>query len=146
MKHNKNFLATLAILLVISLMKPAWCVAFCFEEAGKAFDIDPAVLEAIAKVESNFNPAAVNYNRNGTYDFGLMQINSTWYKVLGEKIWMRLGNPCVNVYVSAWILRQCLDRHGNIEDALACYNAGNRLKAGRAYARKVMREIKRDRE
>jgi len=140
---NKNFLV---ILLVIFLMKPAWCAAFCFEEAGKAFDIDPAVLEAIARVESNYDPGAVNYNRDGSYDFGLMQINSSWYEVLGEKIWMRLGDPCVNIYVSAWILRQCLDRHGDIEDALACYNAGGRLKAGRAYARKVLREIGRKKQ
>jgi len=131
----------LAVLLAIFLIKPGLSLAFCFEEAGKAFAIDPAVVEAIAKVESNFNPKAVNYNRDGTYDFGLMQINSLWYEVLGEGIWLKLGNPCVNVYVSVWILRQCLDKYGNIFDALACYNAGGRIKAGRAYARKVMAEV-----
>lgn len=32
----------------------------------------------IAKNESNFNPIAYNYNRNGSFDVGLFQINQIW--------------------------------------------------------------------
>lgn len=37
-------------------------------------------LFCIAKMESSFNAAAVNSNRNGTFDVGLFQINSVWQK------------------------------------------------------------------
>jgi len=35
-------------------------------------------LFCIAKMESSFNPAAKNVNKNGTVDVGLFQINSVW--------------------------------------------------------------------
>lgn len=38
----------------------------------------------IAKNESSFNPLAYNYNRNGSFDVGLFQINQTW------KQWCRM--------------------------------------------------------
>jgi len=65
----------------------------CFTEAGNSYNISPLLLWSIAKHESRFNPAAVNRNRNGTYDFGVMQINSSWYGVLGHERWMSLGDP-----------------------------------------------------
>lgn len=78
---------------------------------------------AIAKVESNFRPSAINWNHNGTYDFGLMQINSSWYKVLGHERWMMLSDPCYNVRVAAWILKQCIMKHGYTWRAVGCYHS-----------------------
>ena len=82
--------------------------AFCFEEAGEKYGVSPQLLWAIAKTESHFNPSAVNYNRNGSFDYGLMQVNSSWYGELGRERWMRLGDACYNVQVGAWILSQCI--------------------------------------
>jgi hypothetical protein len=39
---------------------------------------DLANVTAGTRTESSLNPRAVNVNRNGSYDVGLMQINSTW--------------------------------------------------------------------
>ncbi|MGD0232133.1 MAG: lytic transglycosylase domain-containing protein, partial [Syntrophorhabdales bacterium] len=78
--------------------------AFCFEEAGAKYGVSPQLLWAIAKAESNFNPAALNYNKNHSFDYGLMQINSSWYRELGHERWMRLDDACYNVQVGAWIL------------------------------------------
>lgn len=39
----------------------------------------------IANMESSLNPSAINYNRNGTVDIGLFQINSIWNKKCGLK-------------------------------------------------------------
>jgi hypothetical protein len=39
----------------------------------------------IAKNESNFNPLAYNYNKNGSFDVGLFQINQIWKKWCGMR-------------------------------------------------------------
>jgi len=41
---------------------------------------DIPVMYCIANLESSFNPKAVNYNRNNTYDTGIFQINDIWLK------------------------------------------------------------------
>jgi len=102
------------------------CYGFCFKRAGLAYQVSPRLLEAIARVESNMDPQAVNHNRDGSYDYGLMQINSRWQKVLGKR-WRYVSNACYNVMVGAWILRQCIDRYGYTWDAVACYHTGKGL-------------------
>ncbi|OPY60382.1 MAG: Transglycosylase SLT domain protein [Syntrophorhabdaceae bacterium PtaU1.Bin034] len=54
----------------------------CFDEAGERYRISPQLLWAIAKTESNFSATAVNHNNNGSFDYGVMQINSSWYREL----------------------------------------------------------------
>ncbi len=111
------------------LILPATATAFCFEEAGEQFGVSPAILWVIAKEESDFDPAAVNLNKNGTYDFGLMQINSWWAGILGSEVWSSLGEPCYNVKVGAWILSRCIQAHGYTWEAIGCYNSrGHRAK------------------
>ncbi len=113
----------------------------CFTEAGNSYNISPLLLWSIAKHESRFNPAAVNRNRNGTYDFGVMQINSSWYGVLGHERWMSLGDPCFNIHVGAWILSECVARHGYTWAAVGCYNSSNRVRAA-TYSQKIMSILK----
>lgn len=98
---------------------------FCFDKAAQLYGLNAELLKAIAKVESNFNPAAVHYNKNGTYDYGLMQINSSWYSVLGRERWLRLGDPCYNILVGAWILKNCILQYGYIWRAVGCYHSPN---------------------
>ncbi len=119
---------------------PRTVSAFCFEEAGGRYGISPLLLWSIAKQESNFNPHAVGRNSNGTYDYGLMQINSSWEKRLGKDLWMKLGDPCTNVKTGAWILSQCIRRHGYTWKAVGCYNSNTPGKRER-YAGKIARII-----
>ena len=114
--------------------------AFCFEEAGAEYNISPQLLWAIAKNESNFNPSAVNQNKNGSFDYGVMQINSWWYSKLGHERWMRLNDPCYNVRVGAWILSQCIKKYGYTWDAVGCYNSPNKER-GNIYAHKVYKNV-----
>ena len=117
--------------------------------AGERYGIPPALLKAIAQVESSLDPQAVNHNKNGSYDFGLMQINTYWQKTLGD-YWNEIADPCYNVIVGAWILRQCFDRYGYSWDSVACYNIGKPVnqttgaKKERAlcYIQKVQQAIK----
>lgn len=113
---------------------------FCFEEAGRLYGVSPLLLWGIAKVESKFNPRAINYNSNGTYDFGVMQINSTWYRILGKEIWSRLAEPCFNIHVGAWVLAQCVQRYGHTWRAVGCYNASSEKKRV-AYAQKIAKAL-----
>ena len=116
--------------------------AFCFEEAGMQYGINPQILRAIAKVESNFNPAAVNYNTNGTYDFGLMQINSIWAPTIGKQRWSTLGEPCNNVKTGAWILSMCMAKYGYTWKAIGCYNSQTPEKRDR-YSKRVFEQLQR---
>lgn len=135
-KCIKQILATLALVLCVY----SYADAFCFEEAGEEYNVSPLVLRSIAKGESNFNPSAINYNKNGSYDYGLMQINSFWHKELGPELWNNLADPCTNVRVGAWILAECISRLGSTWEAVGCYNAVNPAKR-RKYATKVYREV-----
>lgn len=97
--------------------------SFCFEQAGKEYNIAPELLYTIADYESLFNSNAIHYNKNGTYDYGLMQINSWWYDKLGPELWDALADPCTNVKVGAYILAMCIQRYGYTWDAVGCYHS-----------------------
>ncbi len=117
----------------------------CFQEAAHEFKIAPEILKAISKVESGHNPRAINYNKNGSVDFGHMQINSVWRKELKEK-YKYLGSPCYNTRVGAWILDRCIKQYGYNYKAVACYHTGpittpKKIKNGSVYVKKVQREI-----
>jgi hypothetical protein len=113
----------LSVVAILSLALGTNAHAFCFEEAGAEYGINPQILRAIAKVESNFNPRAVNKNSNGTFDFGLMQINSSWAATLGKERWNSLGDACSNTKTGAWILSMCMNKYGYTWKAIGCYNS-----------------------
>lgn len=134
-----KFIPALAALL-LALASDA--SAFCFEEAGRQYGINPQILRAIAKVESNFNPAAINYNTNGTYDFGLMQINTIWAPTIGKERWKSLGDPCNSVKTGAWILSMCMEKYGYTWKAIGCYNSQTPDKRDK-YSKKVFDQLQR---
>ncbi|WP_321790393.1 lytic transglycosylase domain-containing protein [Burkholderia pyrrocinia] len=117
----------------------------CFTQAGERHGIDPLLLVAIAKVESSLNPRAINYNRNGTYDIGLMQINSSHLPRLiktGVTHKRLINEPCTSIDTGASILSGFIERHGYTWNAVGAYNAGSSAKrepARKSYATKVWR-------
>lgn len=114
--------------------------SFCFEEASKKYGLNPDLLRAIAKVESGFNKSAINRNSNGSVDIGLMQINSVWLNRLGLDKSKLLNDPCLNINVAAYILSDCIDRHGYTWEAIGCYNAVSQHKRVR-YSWKIHNEL-----
>ncbi len=97
----------------------------CWEEVGRRYNINPYLLAAIAKTESNFKANAVRHNSNGTKDIGVMQINSLWLPELA-KYGVRendLFDPCVNISVGAWILNQRQGNYGNTWEAVGTYHS-----------------------
>jgi len=141
---KKIVITGLFLLLLSPRIAPA--ESLCFDEAGRDYGINPRILRAIAKVESNYNPRAINRNTNGTYDFGVMQINSLWYSVLGKERWNSLGDPCTNIKTGASILSSCIESYGYTWDAIGCYNSRTPDKRDK-YARMVFRQMQQiDRE
>ena len=98
----------------------------CLERAADWAEVHPTLLRAIAWVESHGDPRALAYNRDGSYDIGLMQINSSWYYRGLKPWWMSLRHPCVNVAAAAWVLKHCTLSYGYTWDAVGCYHAGER--------------------
>lgn len=100
--------------------------AYCWQEAGNKYNISPILLYAIAKHESGLRSNLISsLNSDGTYDIGLMQINSRHLPVLAqygisEKT---LLNGCTSAYVAAWLLADNFKRMGNTWTAVGAYNA-----------------------
>jgi len=142
-------LARVVLGLLVMLACTRTASATCWESAGVQYGVHPWLLAAIAKVESDFNPQAVNdahVAQTGSMDIGLMQINSGWLPLLARHgvTRERLFDACTSVTVAAWILAGLFARYGVTWEAVGAYNAGcTRLEpadcaARRAgYARKV---------
>ncbi len=110
----------------------------CFNSAGNYYHVSPVLLKSIAIVESGLNQNAVNYDSDGTYDMGIMQVNSSWKKTIGNLRWdAAKRNVCYNIFVGAWILSKCVRRFGYNWQAVSCYNAGERGRANNKYAKQV---------
>ncbi len=135
----------LSLLLGLSTTFEYSASAFCYEDAGSRYGISPHLLRAIAKGESSFNPVAINHNANGSYDYGLMQINSSWEPTLRRMgiSWDRLADPCMNVMVGAWVLSRCIHDYGYTWTAVGCYNSRTPSKRDR-YASRIARIVNRE--
>lgn len=126
----------------------ALVAANCWIAAATAFNLPPALLYAVAEVESGFKPDAIAHAGNGTRSVGVMQINSSWFGRLAE-LGIReadLQDPCTNIYVGSWILAQGVRRYGHSWEAIGSYYAGPfdlkgqrwRLKHYHGYAGRVI--------
>ncbi|OZA30494.1 MAG: hypothetical protein B7X93_03105 [Hydrogenophilales bacterium 17-61-9] len=112
----------------------------CWADASARYDVPVDLLYAIARVETGNRSRLVSpRNKNGTYDIGLMQINSMHLPRLAKHRISEqdlLDKPCLNLHVGASILAEAIARHGYNWVAIGAYNAGSTEKR-KTYARKV---------
>jgi soluble lytic murein transglycosylase-like protein len=133
---------TLNILIIAAALMVSTSAQACWEDAANKYGINAYLLYAIAKTESNLNPRAINRNKNGSVDIGMMQINSSWLPTLSKYglTETSLYDACTSIHVGAWILAQNIRRYGNTWTAVGAYNARSselRLR----YAMKVYRNL-----
>jgi soluble lytic murein transglycosylase-like protein len=115
-----------------------------FAAAGARHGVSPALLTAVARAESGFDPTA----RSSAGAQGLMQFMPATARGLGIDPW----KPEQAVEGAARLLKQNLQRFGSTELALAAYNAGPGAvskhggippyKETQNYVRKIMNELR----
>jgi soluble lytic murein transglycosylase-like protein len=110
---------------LVALLGAGSARADCFDEAANYQKVNPLILRAIAWQESHNRPTAVHKNANGSTDYGVMQINSVHLPVLAQYGISRgtLREPCKNVYIAAWHLRQKMNKYGNTWAAIGAYHS-----------------------
>lgn len=87
-------------------------------EAAAKYNLDPALIKAVIKKESSFNPRA----GSSAGARGLMQLMPATFRAMGGRNAM---DPRDNIMAGAKYLSQMLrQQNGNLSLALAAYNAG----------------------
>lgn len=128
---------------VLSLLAQANAAEHCsWQSAAQRYGVNERVLYAIARQESGLNPAAVNHNTDGSYDLGLMQINSRWLPQLAKYgiTAQHLLDSCINLNVGAYILAEGVKRHGNTWQAIGAYHSSTPWRRDR-YAMAIYRHL-----
>jgi len=129
-------------------MITAKALATCLFFAAQTYHVPPAVLIGIMHVEGGY-VGAQSHNTNGSYDLGPMQINSLWIPQLADA-WnvnekqayvILRDDGCVNVKVSAWILRKKIKSAGSLYGGIAHYHSTT-PRIGYKYARKVLKVMR----
>lgn len=108
--------------------------------AGGSLKLDPLLIIAVMAVESRFNPIA----ESGAGAKGVMQVIPKYHQEKFEPLGgsKAVLDPRANILVGALILREYLDRTGNLTAALQLY-AGASSDPENGYTRKVLSEHQR---
>ncbi len=121
-----------------------------FERAAKPFGINPALLMAMAKVESGLNPYAVRFEPKWRYhwnckefaeeliitpqteemlqatSWGLMQVMGTVAREMGfDRHLTELTEPGLNVVIACKKLRLLFNKYKKTHDVISAYNQGS---------------------
>jgi soluble lytic murein transglycosylase-like protein len=109
----------------LCLLHASVAQADCFDDAAAYQKVNPLILRAIAWQESHNRPDAQHKNANGSIDYGVMQINSIHLAALSRYGISShvLMEPCKNVYIAAWHLRQMMNKYGNSWRAVGAYHS-----------------------
>lgn len=130
----------------------------CLYQEADRQKVPPELLLAIMKTEAG-RLGQFQKNKNGTFDVGPMQINTSWIPKLAKKVnstpekvtYTLAFHGCWNLAVAAWILRDAINeatiksKSRNTTDAhiwqgVAWYNS-HTPKYGNAYAWRVHRNL-----
>ena len=110
-----------------------WKLAFplpyrtALESNSRARGLDPYIVAALIRQESEFNPKAISRAKA----YGLTQVLPSTGRQLSRRVGMprfspsMLFEPDINLKLGTYYLKSLLDKHeGKWEETLAAYNAG----------------------
>ena len=111
----------------VSLKPNAYVIKFCIvNKYSYEYNLDPLLVLAVIKTESNFNTEAES-NKGAK---GLMQIMDSTGEWIASKLEVdnfntnMLYEPEINIEFGCWYLNNLIGEFGNLDTALAAYNAG----------------------
>lgn len=114
----------------------------CARQAARKYGVPVPILSGIARVEGG-RPGKVRTDRNGTRDYGVMQVNEVWLGKLKRALGITRRElnrqVCPNVIAAAYILAKYHGTYGDWWQAVEAYHAGYGLTSGVNYAVRVMR-------
>lgn len=102
----------------------------CIVAAANLYNFSPTILYGIYTAEQG----KVGYERqndNGSYDLGVMQINTVWVPELSKhwnlseketRVVLR-DDGCLNIKTAAWILKQQLNKEPDLIKAIGNYHS-----------------------
>jgi soluble lytic murein transglycosylase-like protein len=96
------------------------------DRIAKRYGLDAALVHAVVKVESNYNPKAIST----AGAIGLMQLMPKTAEDYGVTSREALFNPEINVKTGTRHLKRLLKKYKNISRALEAYNAGEGVTKG----------------
>ncbi|HCC07489.1 MAG TPA: lytic transglycosylase [Clostridiales bacterium] len=94
---------------------------------AKEYEVQPSLIYAIIKTESNFN----NEARSHKDALGLMQIKDTTGEWLAKRLFIRdytiekLYDPDTNIKIGTWYIKSLMTKYNDVDTAVASYNAGS---------------------
>lgn len=117
--------AAAAVLLTSASGVHSQSLGCSWESVAAQYGVNPYVLYSIAHRESRLNPGAIRRNKDGSTDYGLMQINSLWLPQLRRYGIQQhhLMDTCTNLHVGAYILADRINRFGNTWQAIGSYHS-----------------------
>jgi soluble lytic murein transglycosylase-like protein len=102
----------------------------CINQAALHHHVPATMIVSVMQIENGRNGTAIK-NKNGTYDLGVMQINTSWLSTLKKFGISRSSlqhDACLNVDVGAWILAHSIAKSegwrgvGNYHSATPKFN------------------------
>ncbi len=96
--------------MIISVLEIHGVPIECINQAAVTYHVPAALILSILVIEGGLVGSASS-NKNGTFDYGPMQINSVWMpkiQAFGYTRQQLQYDPCVNVTVGTWILSQSI--------------------------------------
>lgn len=97
----------------------------CINQAAVEYHVPATLIISVLKTE-NGKAGSATPNKNGTYDYGPMQINSSWVTKIaayGYSAKSLQYNPCINVSVGTWILANEIASNQDLWQGVADYHS-----------------------
>jgi hypothetical protein len=110
----------------------------CIYTAAAVYRVEPAIIASVLSVE-NGRVGTASKNKDGSYDLGVMQINTVWLDKLSQCGYSRHEiqyNACSNVWIGTWILSLKIHKNKNFWAGVGDYNSSH-LPQNKAYQQKV---------
>lgn len=135
MKNIKYLSIVIIMLIILTALFIKISLSFFFprEEMSlisnysQKYNVDPALVAAMAHTESGFDKDAVSHKGASGY-MQIMEQTANW---AAEEIGIKdfnydmIKEPKINIEIGCWYISKLINQYGSVDTALAAYNAGS---------------------